>query len=283
MASANPQAQLAALLNQVKQVRRTHNTLSLCASTHCACLPLQLDPDSEQFTHLRQQQEQLREQQRLRQHRIAQLQQQQAQQQQGGRAYASTSAAHPSAAQAQEARARAQLERDREEIMRFRRNRQASTPAMQRSATAPPSAESKTNQKPPSKLNQMLGTFLSGLDVRAKTWEAKSDELVELERAREALVRKQNKDIEDLKKLDALARDIKAKGGKDADLVALLQASIDSKTSAEELKKRLELLRAGKSLEDAKKDELTLAEQEKLARIEYEHMRLTVLKLVGAD
>ena len=172
--------------------------------------------------------------------------------------------------------------------MRFRRNRQASAPAMQRSATAPPAAESKTTQKPPSKLNQMLGNFLSGLDVRAKTWEAKSDELVELERAREALVRKQNKDVEDLKKLDALARDIKAKGGKDADLVALLQASIDSKTSAEELKKRLELLRAGKSLEEAKKDELTLAEQtlaeqEKLARIEYEHMRLTVLKLVGAD
>lgn len=143
--------------------------------------------------------------------------------------------------------------------------------ALKQSATAPLERKS-------SKLVQAIGDILSGLDVKARKWEAPSDEVVEARRAREALLSKQKKEAEDLIALEALVGDVRLKGTKNSDLATIFQAVVDRKTSAEEARKRLEALKAGKPWDG--KDELSLAEQERRALIEHEATRLTVIKLV---
>jgi hypothetical protein len=151
----------------------------------------------------------------------------------------------------------------------FRERQQNSK--LRRSATAPP-------ERKPNKLIQVIGGLISGLDVKARPWEAPSDELLELRRAKEALLTKQTKDAEHVKALEALVGDVRLRGTKDSDLAAILKAVIDRKTSAEEARKKLELLKAGGKLEEKK--ELSLADQEKIALMEHEASRLTIIKLV---
>ena len=151
----------------------------------------------------------------------------------------------------------------------FREKQQQSK--LKRSSTAPP-------ERKPNKFVQSIGGLFAGLDVRARPWEAPSDELLELRRAKEALLIKQNKDAEDVKALELLVGDVRMKGTKDADLAAILKSVVDRKTSAEEARKKLELLKAGGKAEEKK--ELSLAEQEKIALMQHEASRLTVLKLV---
>lgn len=166
------------------------------------------------------------------------------------------------------ARARTQRQQDDLTMKAFRERQQNSK--LRRSATAPP-------ERKPNKLVQAIGGLISGLDVKARPWEAPSDELLELRRAKEALLTKQTKDAEDVKALEALVGDVRLRGTKDADLAAILKAVIDRKTSAEEARKKLELLKAGGKLEEKK--ELSLADQEKIALMEHEASRLTIIKL----
>ena len=102
-----------------------------------------------------------------------------------------------------------------------------------------------------------------------------------MRRAKEALLTKQTKDAEHVKALEALVGDVRLRGTKDSDLAAILKAVIDRKTSAEDARKKLELLKAGGKLEEKK--ELSLADQEKIALMEHEASRLTIIKLVRSS
>lgn len=171
------------------------------------------------------------------------------------------------------AQSKEQREREYAAMNLLRQKQQLEMPDLRRSATAP--AESRK----PNKIVQAIGGLLSGLDVRSRPWQAPSDDLIEYHRTREAMLLKQKKDAEDVKALDRLVADIQAKGAKNSDVSAILKAVVDRKTSAEEARKRLAALKAGKAYEDMKP---SLAEQEKIALMQHEAARLTILKLVRA-
>lgn len=149
---------------------------------------------------------------------------------------------------------------------------------------APPSSsDSKKSNKVGSLLNNLFGPADT---IRARTWEAKSAHVLELEREQRELERQKIKDEHDLRTLENLVENMKFASEKQAlsaELADTRKASLDRQ---EKMKKAIEEIRARRAGEAAKKKEeeaLSLADQERHARLELEAQKLQLQKIVSVQ
>ena len=137
--------------------------------------------------------------------------------------------------------------------------------------------ESDTKPRAPRKLSKLMDSLFN-MDVRARSWEAKSLPLLELERYVRDLELKSHRSESELATLQKAIREMRNSGVDDGSLLHYFGQRMASSRSQQTIfEKRTER----RNDPGEKVVETSLAERERQAQLELEAQKLTVMKLVG--